>query len=531
MNAATQSRPPALISAVQMDKLGAIRELFESHVAADTLDNYRLPVCDHRAQIIVGLSGGADSAVLALLAATYLAPHYPNIKYLFTDTKAEPDSCAKTLDALEHMLGITITRIIPESGLMERVDDYNGFLPGTRSRWCTRELKVDPLMAYMATIPLDHGFINLAGIRADEADREGIQFQYTMENTFAAFPFVDLGITKAMVFDILNRSVGIPSTYAYRSRSGCYSCFFQRNSEILGMLHADPANFARTEAKEKLSDSDSARWDHIPQPLSDAGIRGYYPVPAFVDIRSAERAPQPRPATSKRKADVATLDLFAGAEHTTEKHVDLFVAVALYVDDRLGWFGGREFTPGVYWQEFVTLSTSLAGLNTALGNYYSFKRSTPMPHTDIADLKIVIAQIQFPEGVIDSRPPSKDSYTWKSGVAYKQLRHLAKNAQAVLEHLDLVRQRRDAVKAFRSARNEDAFWDATEQVEALTARLDAAGKPAGEVVWEGLYVPAIVAEAAVQMQLLGVSADTVAKPPREGLEFDEVHRACISCSI
>lgn len=508
--------------------LNFIKSLFELHVDRELLEGYRLPVRSNDITVVVGMSGGADSTVLGLYAAAYLAPRYANIEFVFTDTEAEPESCYETLDSVDAITNTKITRLLPKRGLFELINQYNGFLPNSRARWCTRELKIETLKEYMSQCQNDREIISLAGIRYDEADRDGISFQYTMENTSAAFPFIDLKITKEMVFDILQKSIGIPSTYAYRSRSGCYACFFQRNQEIIGMLFNNPQHFAKTESYEKLTEEDRARWQ-VPVTLAERGIKGYYPIPAFVDIRKPDVAPQLPPIQPKAKKDSATVDMFSTAEAEVPKQ-SLFAAFALYTDSALNWFGGRQFTPGVYWQEFITVSTSLRGLKSALGNYFTFKMTTLMPHYDPKDLKIVIAQIDFPEGVLDTNKPSKESFTWKSGTSYAQLRHLAMNCQTSLEAKDLQRRYDEAVSSMRSATSLLKAKDAAAEVLSLKRLIDKTSAP-GVVAWEGIYTPSAPVQRTVQLQLAGVSVNTKRTKAREGLEFDEVPMACISCSI
>lgn len=519
------------IPTVKLDNVEWLKSLFEKHIDRQQLEEYRLPVRDCRTWVIVGLSGGADSSVLALLSALYLAPHYANLRFLFTDTKAEPTSCYETLDAIEALTGIHVERIIPEKGLFELIEQYNGFLPNSQARWCTRQLKIDPLVAYLATLKSEYGYLSLAGIRYDEPNRDGIQFQYQMAAASAAFPFVDLKVTKDIVFDILHHSIGIPGTYRYRNRSGCFNCFFQRNQEAIGMLYHDPAAYAKTESAEKLCDEDAVRWNSFPPAMDEIGFRGYYPVPAFVDLRKPERVPSKAPAALKPRQNCGTDDLFGGAGLDIEVGDDVFVAFALYVDRALGWFGGREFTPGVYWQEFITISTSLNGLKTALGTYYRFKRTTPVSTIyQVKDLSIVIAQIRFPKGVIDTAPPSKASYTWKPNIAYKQLRHLTVHCQAMLHNVDLKRQLEDALAVFQSASG-DAKLDAFENLEVAHDCFHRSPKVAGILMWEGLYIPAETVADGIQLQLEGVSIDTAIKPARENLEYDEVPMACIACSV
>ena len=218
-----------------------IRSLFEAHVNREILEGYRLPISNPECHIVVGLSGGADSTVLAIFVAVYLAPLYPNIHFLFTDTKAEPESCYSTLDKVEGITGFVIDRIVPEHGLFELINEYNGFLPSIKKRWCTARLKIEPLKQYMKGLNHSGEFIHLAGIRADEPSRDGISFSYELENSKAGFPFIDLGITKTMVFDILRQSTGIPSTYQYRNRSGCSFSIFSAYKNLSARCVTTPA--------------------------------------------------------------------------------------------------------------------------------------------------------------------------------------------------------------------------------------------------------------------------------------------------
>ena len=45
--------------------------------------------------------------------------------------------------------------------------------------------------------------------------------------------------------------LGLPDYYQWRTRSGCYFCFFQRKSEWVGLLEQHPDLFERAKAYEK----------------------------------------------------------------------------------------------------------------------------------------------------------------------------------------------------------------------------------------------------------------------------------------
>jgi 3'-phosphoadenosine 5'-phosphosulfate sulfotransferase (PAPS reductase)/FAD synthetase len=192
------------------------------------------------------ISGGKDSTALAI----YLRQTRPEIEveYLFCDTHKELPESYEYLTRLEAYLGKPITRLA--SGLAERGFDhwltvYGEFLPAPNMRWCTRKLKIEPFEAHVGDDPV---FLYV-GIRADER-REG--YISTKPNITPVFPFKEDGIRKDDVFRILEDSgVGIPKYYEWRTRSGCYFCFFQRRSEWVGLKEHHPELYELAKQYEK----------------------------------------------------------------------------------------------------------------------------------------------------------------------------------------------------------------------------------------------------------------------------------------
>jgi hypothetical protein len=87
------------------------------------------------------------------------------------------------------------------------------------------------------------------GIRADE-DREA--FISSKPNIHPAYPFKDDGIDLAGVQLILDASgIGFPRYYDWRTRSGCYFCFFQRKNEWVGLKERHSDLFELAKAYEK----------------------------------------------------------------------------------------------------------------------------------------------------------------------------------------------------------------------------------------------------------------------------------------
>jgi 3'-phosphoadenosine 5'-phosphosulfate sulfotransferase (PAPS reductase)/FAD synthetase len=195
------------------------------------------------------LSGGKDSTALAL----YLKDKYPNEKfeYLFADTHKELPEIYDYLSKVEAYLGTEIIRLA--SGMQERGFDhflkvYGNYLPSPGMRWCTRQLKIVPFEQYIGDEPVE---LYIA-IRADE-HRDG--HITTKPNVHPVYPFKEDGMTREDVFRILQDSaVGLPDYYSWRTRSGCFFCFFQRKIEWVGLLEKHPSLFQQAMDYEKVEE-------------------------------------------------------------------------------------------------------------------------------------------------------------------------------------------------------------------------------------------------------------------------------------
>ena len=201
---------------------------------------------------MLGLSGGKDSAALAI----YLKDTYPEIheklEYFFSDTGAELKEVYDFLDKLEAYLGKEIIRLSSGKDFEHWLKLHNNYLPSPRQRWCTRTMKIKPFEAFVG----NDKAISYIGIRADE-NREGyISHKETIK---AVFPFVEDGLIRSDIFKILEDSVGIPEYYRWRSRSGCYFCFFQRQDEWLGLKRNHPDLFEKAKEIERTS-GDGYTW-------------------------------------------------------------------------------------------------------------------------------------------------------------------------------------------------------------------------------------------------------------------------------
>jgi 3'-phosphoadenosine 5'-phosphosulfate sulfotransferase (PAPS reductase)/FAD synthetase len=190
------------------------------------------------------LSGGKDSAALAI----YIKDQYPEIhqkvEYFFSDTGAELKEAYEFLDKLETYLAKPIVRLGTGREFDHWLKVHNDMLPSARQRWCTRTMKIKPFEQFVKNDPV----ISYVGIRADE-NREG--YISSKETIKAVFPFIDDGLVKDDIFRLLENTVGIPEYYKWRSRSGCYFCFFQRQDEWLGLKENHPELFEKAKEYEE----------------------------------------------------------------------------------------------------------------------------------------------------------------------------------------------------------------------------------------------------------------------------------------
>lgn len=191
---------------------------------------------------ICGISGGKDSSALAV----YLRERIPDMEYFFCDTGAELPETYEYLDRLEVALGKKIERLNPTKGFDHWFEVYRGALPSPQMRWCTKKMKIEPLEEWIGTAPA----VSYVAIRADESSRKG--YVSTKPNITTVFPFIEDGIDKDGVMRILDDAgVGLPSYYEWRTRSGCYFCFYQRKAEWVGLEERHPELWERAVAIEQ----------------------------------------------------------------------------------------------------------------------------------------------------------------------------------------------------------------------------------------------------------------------------------------
>jgi len=243
---------------------------------------------------IVSISGGKDSAALAV----YLRENYPEIptEYVFCDTCCELPETDAYIKRLEGLLGVQVTRVTALETLQIQTkpgrnpfdiwlrEVYGGFLPSPRSRWCTRVLKIAPFERYVGA----QKTFSYIGIRADE-DRDGYKPKKPPKlsdrpNVVPVYPFKDDGIQLADVKRILEESgLGLPKYYEWRSRSGCYFCFYQQIGEWQGLQERHPDLFAKAKEYETKLNGKQFTWV-AGRTLDDIKCMSRHKVPSMDEI-------------------------------------------------------------------------------------------------------------------------------------------------------------------------------------------------------------------------------------------------------
>ena len=192
---------------------------------------------------ICGISGGKDSSALAV----YLRDTVPEMEYFFCDTGAELPETYEYLTRLQVILGKPIARLNANRGFDHWFEVFRGALPSPQMRWCTKNMKIKPIEEWIGDVPA----VSYVGIRADESNRKG--YISTKPNIDSRFPFVEDGIDRDGVMRILeDAGIGLPKYYEWRTRSGCYFCFYQRKAEWIGLAERHPELFERAVAIAKV---------------------------------------------------------------------------------------------------------------------------------------------------------------------------------------------------------------------------------------------------------------------------------------
>jgi 3'-phosphoadenosine 5'-phosphosulfate sulfotransferase (PAPS reductase)/FAD synthetase len=227
---------------------------------------------------IVALSGGKDSTAMALRLLEVEPRDY---EWIITPTGNEPPEMIEHWLKLGRLLGKPLRPVSNGKSLGGLIRLQNA-LPNWRMRWCTRMLKIEPFQQY---IWVHAPCVVYVGIRADETDREGVDY----DNLFIRrdYPLQRWNWELGDVLRYLEcHDVQIPE------RTDCMACFFQTLYEWWVLWRTKPEAYAEAEQWEHMTGHTlrSEQRDSHPAALKDLRQEfesGYVPVRRVMKDRSA----------------------------------------------------------------------------------------------------------------------------------------------------------------------------------------------------------------------------------------------------
>ena len=243
---------------------------------------------------IISFSGGKDSTALAV----YMLEKYPDVdfEFVFCDTGVELPETYAYIKRFEEIFGVTVQHVnaLQAHGIEEKEgripfdvllrEKYTGYLPSPQARWCTKALKIDPFEHFVG----DDDCYSYIGIRGDEqrASMSGKPVKISQkENIITVYPFIDFDIDLAMVKSLLEDSgLGLPPYYRWRSRSGCFFCFYQQIGEWQGLLENHPDLFEIAKSYEKMESGRLYTWCERRSLEEIAKLKKRYNVPSGEDL-------------------------------------------------------------------------------------------------------------------------------------------------------------------------------------------------------------------------------------------------------
>ena len=222
----------------------------------------RVPADIEGLPLVASVSGGKDSTALCLALREAGIEH----RRVFADTGWEAPETYEYLDVLRERLGPIDVVGVP-GGMKARVLHRAGF-PSRLQRFCTRELKLEPLRAYHDALEAELGTetVSVLGIRADESAARAKLAELDDEpagfRSWGGFVWRPLlRWTVAEVLEIHHRHQ-VPVNPLYQrghDRVGCYPCINARKDEIRLVAEHAPERIAELRELERAVTEERAK--------------------------------------------------------------------------------------------------------------------------------------------------------------------------------------------------------------------------------------------------------------------------------
>lgn len=290
-------------------------------------------------RVVASVSGGKDSAALSLHLRELGIEH----DRVFLDAGWEHQ---QTYDYIRGELTRVLGPIteIRAARQMEDLVRAKAMFPSRQRRFCTEELKVAPMRAYLAKLQAGGTqVVNAIGIRHEESRQRAAALEWEPSETFGCDVWAPL--VRWTLDDVIaiHKRHGLRPNPLYlmgASRVGCWPCIFARKAEIRLIADLDPARIERLRvlerevatAAEQRYERDRARWLESPDPEPAA------------DSPAHDRWEKKKARLMRPFAPPAWFQSWGPSQLATK--ADDFCP-ALPIDDAVAWsrtaFGGSQF--------------------------------------------------------------------------------------------------------------------------------------------------------------------------------------------
>lgn len=274
---------------------------------------------------VVGISGGKDSTATALLAFEHLETPprfvfcdtgleaqvtYEYVEYLSAKLKAltgvgvetvKADFAARMNKKREKLLALgeidRANALVPTGNPFLDLCIWKGRFPSTKARFCTQELKIEPIKEYLAEIVNEgNDVMSWSGERAEESlARAKKPVKEVLLKTDKGTAYTYRPLLRWKEQDCFNKlkQFGIEPNPLYKdgfNRVGCFPCMMCRKSEIKLISELHPEVFEQLERWEQKVAAASKRqaasffawegdrqtiWDHVEWSKTSRGGKQY----------------------------------------------------------------------------------------------------------------------------------------------------------------------------------------------------------------------------------------------------------------
>lgn len=289
---------------------------------------------------IVSISGGKDSTACALALREAGVP----FKMVFADTAWEAPETYEHLDHLRQQLGpIDVVRAAPagrevtgvdeqgafaidqdghvhRGGMVDRIRHRAGF-PARMQRWCTRELKLEPLRAYHDRFEAETGSetVCVMGVRAAESKARAKMAMFVDEpagdRSWGGWlwrPILPWSVEDVLA---IHHRHGVQVNPLYRmghGRVGCYPCIFANKEQVRLLAKHSPKRIDEIRAletevsaiREARNSEAPGRYENVQGSFfQSAGADGFTPIDAVVLWSKTDRGGRQLPLLAPTPKD------------------------------------------------------------------------------------------------------------------------------------------------------------------------------------------------------------------------------------